>query len=317
MANNRRRKTKQAAAPKTVEIIPEAQTKSDSIIKKPENDFIAKRRVLDTAKYLTKSAFETALDNVWLFFGGVILTALVTLVAYVWSGQAVWLYPYLIYAGIFLSGMFSIIILILFLTFLKLRKERAIEKAKNNKFISNTKGLLDHRADFQKAIKLFPVVLSEFAKELGRIGKTTLNNRLDFWDKISASLSRRSASRIAAKINKHSERMERYLTQLATLITSIDESTTYFFESDSIDRQHFDILRNSLKELLNKNQTSCASLSIFRDSQVSVMGISQDLNTAMNRMIFVTDGIIEELKKAEGIWKQLIEMIDKIKNETK
>lgn len=305
-----RRTTKSATVPQnTPQIIPEI---------KQENDSIVKRHTWNGIKYFTQSAFETALQNVWGIVGGGILTVATAIAVYIWSGQAEWLYPYLKHSVVFFSGMFSLIAVILFFTFIKLRKEKALEKAKKEKFISNEKGLLDHRLDSDKAQKEFSKILFGIGKELGRIGETTTNAgaKLEFWDKISLSLSRKSASKTAAKLKIYASELEGYLTSLVDVITVMNESVSFLLLNGGIKKDFFDAVQLALVELLNKTQISYASLVGFREAQLGVIGISQDLNTAINQLIFVTDGILGALKQAEETWERLIGIIDEIKNET-
>jgi hypothetical protein len=49
----------------------------------------------------------------------------------------------------------------------------------------------------------------------------------------------------------------------------------------------------------------------FRDAQLSNHGTSQDLNTAINRMVHVSEGVIAIMGKVKNRWQEIIRIIDR------
>ena len=61
----------------------------------------------------------------------------------------------------------------------------------------------------------------------------------------------------------------------------------------------------------NFDYRALASTEGFRDSQNSIRGISQELNTSVNRLVSVTDGIIAVMHQSARHWEELINIIDR------
>jgi predicted tellurium resistance membrane protein TerC len=113
-----------------------------------QNQPIAKRHIKTVVLRIGSSLIDSAVDRAFgLFLLGV--AAIVTPITiaiwlYVKSGRATWVYPYLYFT---LGCAFMCLVLIALASLLftvQARRRRALEKAKNLKFISHEKGFLDH-----------------------------------------------------------------------------------------------------------------------------------------------------------------------------
>ena len=70
-----------------------------------------------------------------------------------------------------------------------------------------------------------------------------------------------------------------------------------------------------IEKMLAVIQTSIGSTEGFRDSQQGLYGVSQRLNTAVNRMVSVSDGVVSFLRESVERWNQIIELMnDKLRN---
>jgi hypothetical protein len=210
----------------------------------------------------------------------------------------------------------SVIAVILLLTFVKIRKEKRLNEAKNEKFISSEKGFLDHRADFDKAIKEFPTCIGGVGNEMGRISKTVQKAKFEVWSKINTNWGRKSASRTAAKLSKHTKAMERYSMELVGITKVLNESGFFLLKSIGNDTEKLNTVRQAYEILLDKTRISYDAISVFRDSQHSAKGVSQDMDTTLNHMIFVTEGVLETLQQCEAHWERFIITIDEMKSDS-
>jgi putative transposon-encoded protein len=275
---------------------------------------------LQVTKRLADSAIDAALGYVWPAVGGAVVTAAVTVWLFVKSGQAQWIYPLAKYAAAFSGGWLSLTLLILLLTFIKSRRLKALEQAKNLKFVSKEKGFLDHLINRDKAQSEFNLIIFALSKEVANIGKTTSKESAKI-DKAKRNLGDRAyvavhkiAAKTAAKLNRHSETMEQDLTEFERITDSLIESSigylTWFTPDTPEKVGELSQYKSTLNALLTVTQTSVDSMEGFRDSQNSLRGISQELNTAINRLVHVTEGVIAVMNKAENLWQALIKMID-------
>ncbi|HVS82323.1 MAG TPA: hypothetical protein VHE60_11380 [Pyrinomonadaceae bacterium] len=122
------------------------------------------------------------------------------------------------------------------------------------------------------------------------------------------------ASRTAKKLNKHSRKLEQQLAKLEKTTDLLIESNvgylTWFSPSTEQEQQKLASDRTALIRLLDITRNATKTMQEFRDSQDSTKGISQELNTALNIMSHVTEGIVAFLRKADKHWQELIEIID-------
>jgi len=267
-------------------------------------------RFRQSIHYFADKGLDTAVKHIWTLIGGAAMTVLTTIAAYLLG--AVWLYPYLIYALVFSGGIFASAFVIFCLTLLRIRKEKALEKVRLEGFISDEKGLLDHDFDLAKAQDKFPVVLGQIGSYLGQITQTIADSDYEFWGQMTPNERLKSASKIAANLLKHSKGMESHIKELKNVIHTIEESGKYVLLADTYNEEKFNERRQELEEILIRTQASIESMSTFRENQVGVKGISQDLNSSVNHLIHVTTEIIEILEQAKLTWLKLSKTLDEI-----
>jgi hypothetical protein len=283
----------------------------------PSNEPPAKGRTQQVIKRLRDSFIDWALDNIWwgLLFA---VTSIITLIwLYMRGGGAAWIYPYFNFALGFLSACITLVLTSLFVSYIKARR---LKHAKHLKFVSHEKGYLDHAVNKEKAISDFLRILNEMGEEIERIANTSNTGTA----RIEAATARRKGNlaieghkitaNTAMGYDKHSIKMERQLAALEEVFEILAESQigymTWFTPTTQEQREQLVNERQALNKLRDITRTTIASTEGFRDSQISTKGISQVLNTAINRLVNVTEGIIAVMRKAENLWEELITIID-------
>jgi hypothetical protein len=291
----------------------------------PESKPIAKGRIRRVVERIGSSLIDSAVDRAFgLFLLGVF--AIVTPIAiaiwlYVKSGRATWVYPYLYFA---LGCAFMCLVLIAaasVLFYVQARRRKALERSKNRQFVSHEKGFLDHIVNQKKGFKDFNSTLIAMGKEIADVGKTTsrATKRIGLAKRFlglrAANIIHRIASNTAAKMNKHSAKMEERLTKLQETTDLLIESNVGYLNwfTPETDEQLNQLSRDrqSLVTLHEITAGALVSIEGFRDSQNSIRGMSQEMNTAINRMVHVTTGVIAFMHKADEHWEELIEIMDR------
>jgi hypothetical protein len=236
---------------------------------------------------------------------------------YIRSGQASWLYPYLYFALGFIAACLALIATATLLFYVKSRRRKALEQTKNLKFVSPTKGLLDHRINKTKAVKEVDALLLAISKEIVEVGKTanwaTRQMELAGGDE---NKGYKATSRAAARLTKHAMKMENCMTKLEPVTDLLVESNT------GILRWNLSKLSPSAADLIGARQSyikeiegmdaALHSIISYRDSQkgLSKWEMLQDINTSLNRLSSVTNDIIEVIQRVENNASELIAMID-------
>jgi hypothetical protein len=239
------------------------------------------------------------------------------------SGRAAWTYPWLYAALGFITACIVIIFMASLLGAIRGRRKRAAERAINLEFLSRDKGYLDHAVNQAKAFKTFNSILFAMAREMGDIGNT--NRRATRQIKLAQSVlvkhpnllaffGHKIASRTAKKTNKHAAAMERHLSNVKAtsdlLIESITGYTTWFTANTPEQAQTLIGNHTSLEQMVTVMRESISSTQGFRDAQKGIYGISQELNTAVNRMVNVMDGVLAFLRESDAKWVRVIKLTE-------
>jgi hypothetical protein len=132
-------------------------------------------------------------------------------------------------------------------------------------------------------------------------------------------VGQRIAARTAKKLNNHAAEMQSYLTKVEAtsnlLIESITGYTNWFPVDTTEQAQVLLTNKVALEKMLLILRASVGSTQGFRDSQQGLYGMSQRLNTAVNRMVSVTDGVLSFLKESVDQWDRVVELMsDKLSN---
>ena len=263
-------------------------------------------------KYI-KRFFESAIETAFIYIWTGVLTMILALFSFLLKGggKGFWLF-----ASGFISASIIIIGLSVLLVFIKSYRYRKLESIKDAQFLSKDKGILDHRVDMENATKELTRILLVLSKEINKIGNT-LNKAIP---KIQSTRenpikAQKIISDTAKKLNKHSAKMEGNIPKFDEIINLLIESTTAYFTwfVPKIDQEKQELitLRQTCTDMLSSTQLSLSSMESYHNIQVDTKGISQDLNTALNRSIFVTDNTITIMKKAKQHWHNLIEILNK------
>jgi hypothetical protein len=283
----------------------------------------SRSRIRKTASKFGDWALGKALDFLLVGVLAVITAPSIAIWVYFRSGRAAWTYPWLYAALGFIAACVAIIFMASLLSLIKARRKRASERAINLKFLSKDKGYLDHALNQAKAFKAFNSLINGIVEAMGDIART--NTRATAQIKLAqrvigarphllAFFGHKIASRTAKKLNKHAAEMQSHLSKLeevsSLLIESITGYTTWFPVSSDEQAQVLINDKTSLENLLAITTSSIGSTQFFRDSQQGLYGISQELNTATNRMVSVTDGLIDFLQKSTGKWSEVIALLN-------
>lgn len=307
MANKNKLTTKPKSAP--------PQPPPSAPLVTTTTDTPTRRDVRRIAKHLASSAVEAALQYIWVVVGGAVLTTVTAVWLAITSGN-----PLVTHLAAYAAGWFSVVLLILFLAWRKSRRLEALEQAKNLKFVSQEKGFLDHAVNKDKAFKQFTATTLDMANEIAKIGNATskATARIEIAKRFSgeraAKALHRIASQTAAKLSKHSINMEQQLARFDKATDLLVESTVGFYKwftpNTEQDKQQLINDRAGLNTLIEATRSSVVSTEGFRDSQNSLKGISQELNTTINRLVSVTDGVIVSLRRSITHWEKLAKLID-------
>jgi hypothetical protein len=271
-------------------------------------------------KRFIDSGIDFALEHFWL---GFVLAMIATGTA-VWlywrSGQATWTYPWLYGIAGFITACLVLVAASTLLLYLKARRRNALERARNAKFVSQERGVFDHKVTLGQVLKVYVSTLSAIGTEMGRIGETSgkAGVKMDAAGQVQGvkgdALRLKVARQAADNLTKHSQKMETQLARLEELnVVLIESSAGYltWLASQGTGREaQLTSLRNSLQEVLDTTRASLTTIQVFRDKQDAVRGWSQDLNTAMNRLAYVTDGIIAVTQISEKHWEGILHLID-------
>jgi hypothetical protein len=276
----------------------------------------------------TDWAIKKALD--FLLLGVIFFMTAPTIAIwlYIKSGKAAWTYPWLYAALGFIAACLVIISASSLLAFVRAQRRRAAERAANVEFLSQDRGYLDHAVNQAKAFKTFNSLVGGMAEVMAKITKTgqraTTYMRLAQstftpYPNVLALVGQRIAARTAKKLNNHATEMQSYLTKVEAtsnlLIESITGYTTWFPVNTTEQAQVLITNKVALEKMLTILRASVGSTQGFRDSQQGLYGISQRLNTAVNRMVSVTDGVLSFLRESVDQWDQVVELMnDKLSN---
>lgn len=280
-------------------------------------------RLGGAAKRFTDWAIKKALDFLLLGVIFVLTAPTIAIWVYLSGGRAAWTYPWLYAALGFIAACLVIISVSALLTFVRSQRRKAAERAINLEFLSRDKGYLDHIVNQAKAFKAFNSILSKMTREMTDIATTNrrATAQLQLAKRVVGAKSNllgwvghKIASRTAKKMNKHAAAMQLLLSKLKVTSDLLIESSTgymtWFTANTEEEAQTLIGNRVALSNLLVAMRASIGSTQGFRDSQKGIYGISQELNTAVNRMLHVTDGVITFMQEGEVKWSQVIEIID-------
>lgn len=279
------------------------------------------RRLTEFAIHLVKSAGDFALQHVWQLVGGAIVASLILpLWLYIKGGKASWLHPWFKYAAAFVAGWVSLSMVLIVLSIIQRRRRLSAERvAKNAPFVSNEKGFLDHIKNQKRGWKEFNSTLRDLPKLIADFGKIArqASRRIDFSNRVlgahGANFVHGVARRTGKKLNKRSAILEQMLERLDSVSALLLESNLgyvrWFTPNTPELRQKFENDRNGMVSMLDTTREVIPVIEGFRTQQASLRGLSQDLNTAVNRMEHATTNLINFLRNVERDSQQVINEI--------
>lgn len=118
------------------------------------------------------------------------------------------------------------------------------------------------------------------------------------------------ACKIANKLNDHGARTEKSLAKFEAITDLLIESDAgylqWFTPTTEQDKTNLKVARQEYATLLENTEPAIEGVRYFRQSQIGLKGTSQDLNTALNRMIDTSDRIIVAMQKPAPHWREAI-----------
>jgi len=279
-----------------------------------------KGRIRQAGSRLLDSAIDTALGGLWLGVagtaGGVAMTALVTAILYLRAPESAWIYTLIKYALAYTGGMLTLLLMMTGFALLGVRRRKLIEKKNSARFKSAEKGYLDHWFHHTESTARFQSVLTEIGAEMARIGtcSAAIGQKLG-----TAGNDPKRAHGIvtkgAAMLDQHAARMERSIEALESVKDVLLESTMYLASNASPasegNLEKLASSRDACVELLQKTEGAINGVLTFRQTAVAALGISQDTNSAMNRVIHGLDRVNELLLQAQEDWKDTLIILDR------
>lgn len=274
-----------------------------------------KWRMRDIAKRVIDSGIDHALALFWIGAFAVMTSIAVAALLYIRGGRAAWLYPYLYFALGFITASLALIGISAILFYIRGRRRRTVEELKSARYISNEKGYLDYAVNFERALIECQNILREIGTELTKSGGTSGKIGARF---VIAGTNVQRAKKVATNgaiaLNKHAQKLERSHLKFEEIMNLMVESASGQMQWAPTASQgnkeplanarlatiaYIDLMRNSIESSL-----------AYRDSLKGVKGISQDVNSACNRLIHVTEEIASVMANAESNLKLLIGTID-------
>jgi hypothetical protein len=212
--------------------------------------------------------------------------------------------------------MLTLLFMIGFFALLGLRRRRRLEKQSSERFRSAEKGYLDHWLHFGESNKRFQSVLGEIGAEMGRIGICAggIAKKLPTAHD-NPKRAHNIVSKGAAALDRHAAKMERSIEALRAVTDLLLESTMGLAQSaDTASQGNADKLQSAREGclgLLAVADTAIAGVEDFRGTAMGALGISQNTNSAMNRIIYGLESIIDLLSQAKGKWKATLVILDR------
>ncbi len=256
-----------------------------------------KSKIIQAGTRLVNSAVDSALDNFWPIVGGFIWSAVVTLRTVLKYGLA--------YLGGFLT--FAFLLVLLALLGVRRRKSKLRKQSRLQEHVSTEKGPLDYRAELKPTIKNFQRITRRIGKVLGRVASRAgkIAKWIAFLDRISPALSRRSANKGAAVLNRHTQTME-------GLAINLEASTEAFIEvaigclkstpaASTGNKTRLLAVEDSLNVMDSMTVSVIDTLNTFRGAAIGIHGTStMDLNTSLNLLAAVTDELLRIMKSMQA-----------------
>ncbi len=298
---------------------PIVPTNSSAPIAQPEVRSRTRKTITKFGEWALKKAFDYLLLGVL----AIVTAPSVAIYLYFRSGRAAWMYPWLYAAFGFIAACVVIIIMASLLSLIRARRKRAAERTINLEFQSEDKGYLDHAVNQAKSFKALNSLVNQLGEIMLKIAKTNqratafinfAKKTLTPYPNVLALVGQRIAARTARKLNVHATEMQTVVTKLHStsdlLIESFTGYTSWYPVNTPEEAQVLMSNKAALERMLTVMRGSIGSTEFFRDSLRGLYGISQRLNTAANRMIRVTEGVVSFLEQNSKNWEQAIELID-------
>ena len=253
---------------------------------------------------------EGVKDHLKGVIGAAVVGALVAVGLYVWSGQAAWLLAIALYLFAFFVGVVVTLSLLGFIGFRTVLKTREQAAAFAAQFVSKEKGFFDYFVELDEVQPQFSKTLSGIANEMGKIGDIAIGIDLPALTAEGSKAVVSGLARAAREIVHHSKNMSNQQAELELLLSRMTEATNHQVQSTFIDVKGLPPVRAALFELRARVQTAREGMTNWRITQQNVYGMSQEMNTCVNHMLTVTEGIIATLQTSEHKWTDQLAIVD-------
>jgi hypothetical protein len=253
---------------------------------------------------------EGVKDHLKRLVGGAVVGVLVAVGLYVWSGQATWLLPVTLYLVSFIIGVVLTLIVLGFIGFRSVLQTRQQAAAFAASLASKDKGVFDYFVELDELQPEFAKTMSAIGDEMEKIASVAATIDLPAMAAQGSKAVVDGLGRAARRIIQHTKNMSASQTRLESLLPRMTEATGHQVGSAFIDIKTLPPVRTALLELRTRTQASQNAMTNWRTSQQNVYGMSQEMNTAVNHMIAVTDRILAALEASEERWSEQLAIID-------
>ncbi|MEK6284490.1 MAG: hypothetical protein AABO57_01975 [Acidobacteriota bacterium] len=178
---------------------------------------------------------------------------------------------------------------------------------------SQAKGWLDHARDREIARQRYSILAGKIGNEIGSIARTADAAAKSFGRAKDVPGMDRAASEAATRLHKHADKLESTAQEFESITSLwIDSNAEFVKWSTGAGRSADSIAleRNQYAEMLTRTDASLASLKTFRNTQIGIQGISQELNAAAGRLIVTLDKIDGLMTKSRDHWQRAIEILN-------
>lgn len=259
-----------------------------------------------------EQALPTLYQHIW---AGVIVVVGASLL-----GVLVWLRSYIeLMAGIGIgilcaSAIFAGLIALLICR--EKRRHNELEQSKLAKFFSQEKGYLDHRVNMEEGLNQLRIIRNNIHKEIEQFQKD-IQNATQKTESASGNSKKlkEDASHTAKRYSKHFTKMEQLLDEFEKSTNiSIEGTRGYFLwvqPKTQQDKEALQTLLQKFTNLLNESHQEIINAHSYQDAILRLKGISQDLNTVLNRGVCGAERYIVIEFKLENLWSELLAIVDK------
>lgn len=270
-----------------------------------------------TLERLWESAIDTALQTLWIALAGVFMTLAVALWARV-VGLSAHTLDRIVGC---LFGIILVLVVNVVLTGVRLRRTHAQERLRQSLHASKEKGFLDFVIQRDEAGAQFHKAVSVLVGESNNLAKQAYSTKAKFdalagvGRKPTPKRGRKIAAAMAKALHKSCGTLERKIADADGAVDLFMESHIGYLQwqlsNAGVDPAGTATMRAEAANLVAIAQRVITGQRDFKKTLDSLRGVSQELNTAINRLAAALDATISLMQKVEEIGHETMRIIDK------